>query len=217
MAWCPKCNKEYSGEITHCPDCNVELQDMVSLRNELLDSLKPYAFKEDFTMQDLVDELDGSDKKPQSAKLYKSARDRYADARSTAFSFLFIGGIGLAVSVLNLVGIFTLPLHGFAVYTMTAVFSIFVLIGLFSMKESQKHLAAIGKEQDQIQAVKKWYREDGIHADVLCSLETSNEPEEERYLKKYKMIGELLRSQFPDVEEALLDQRASDFCEATVS
>ena len=31
------------------------------------------------------EELDGSDKKPQSARLFKSARECYANARSTAF------------------------------------------------------------------------------------------------------------------------------------
>lgn len=35
----------------------------------------------------LEEELDGSDKKPQSARVFKSARERYANARSTTFTF----------------------------------------------------------------------------------------------------------------------------------
>lgn len=35
----------------------------------------------------LEEELDGSDKNPQSARVFKSARERYANARSTAFTF----------------------------------------------------------------------------------------------------------------------------------
>ena len=46
------------------------------------------------------EELDGSDKKPQSARLFKSARERYANARSTAFTFIFIGILGLTTSIL---------------------------------------------------------------------------------------------------------------------
>ena len=75
-------------------------EELAELKKELMSSLKPYAFKEDFTLQDLVDELDGSDKKPQSARVFKSARERYANARSTAFTFIFIGILGLATSIL---------------------------------------------------------------------------------------------------------------------
>lgn len=215
MAWCPNCKNEFSEGITRCPDCDVELVDTLSLKEELLDSLKPYAFKEDFTMQDLVDELDSSDKRPPSAKLYKSAKERYADARSTAFSFLLVGGLGLAAMVLDIAGIFSLPFHGFAVYTMTAVFGIFFLIGLVSMKKSKKLLSSIAEEQAQIRIIQKWYQTDGIHADTLTDLEKhfTDESAEERYLKKYDVVRTLLKNQFPNVDETLLDKLASDFCE----
>ena len=75
-------------------------EELAELKKELMSSLKPYAFKEDFTLQDLVDELDGSDKKPQSARVFKSARERYANARSAAFTFIFIGILGLTTSIL---------------------------------------------------------------------------------------------------------------------
>lgn len=215
MAWCPKCKSEYTEGVTRCPDCDVELVDTLSLKEELLDSLKPYTFKEDFTMQDLVDELDGSDKKPKAAKLYKSAEERYADARSSAFSFLLVGGLGLVATVLDIVGVFDFPFHGFAVYTMAAVFAVFVLISFASMKNAKKLLAAIGEEHAQIQAIQTWYQTDGIHADALAALEErfTDEPEEARYLQKYEIVRTLLKGQFPEVEEALLDKLASDFCE----
>ena len=215
MAWCPKCKKEYTEDITHCPDCNVDLVDTLSLKEELLDSLKPYAFKEDFTMQDLVDELEGSDRRPEEAKKYKSARERYADARSTAFTFMFIGGLGLAAMILDMTGILHMPLDGFAVYTMAGLFAVFFLFGAASMKKSKKLLTAIGEEQTLIHEIKKWYHIDGIREDVLSGLEKSSadESEEEWYLRKYRTICLLLKKQFPDADEHLLDKLASDFCE----
>ncbi len=48
----------------------------------------------------LEKELDGSDKKPQSARLFKSAWERYTNARSTAFTLIFIGILGLTTSIL---------------------------------------------------------------------------------------------------------------------
>lgn len=215
MAWCPKCKSEYTEGITRCPDCDIELVDTLSLKEELLDSLKPYEFKDDFTMQDLVDELDGSDKKPQAAKLYKSAEERYADSRSSAFAFLFIGSLGLAATVLDIVGVFSFPFHGFAVYTMAAVFAVFCIIGLVSVKNSKKILSSIADEQAQIQAIREWYQSDGIHADALAALEEhfTDEPDEVRYLQKYEIIRTLLKGQFPEADEALTDKLASDFCE----
>lgn len=215
MAWCPKCKSEYTEGITHCPDCDVDLVDTLSLKEEILDSLKPYEFKEDFTMQDLVDELDGSDKKPKSAKLYKSPAERYADNRSSAFAFLFVGGLGMAAMILSLVGVIAVPFHDFAVFTMTAVFAVFLVIGMISMKNSKKLLPVIQQEREQIQAIQKWYQTDGIHADALAALEEhfTDEPEEAHYLQKYEIVRTLLKGQFPEVEEALLDKLASDFCE----
>ena len=61
MAWCTKCKKEYSDEFSSCPNCNTNPQSTSALGSELMDSLKPYAFKEDFTMQDLVDDLEDTD------------------------------------------------------------------------------------------------------------------------------------------------------------
>ena len=48
MAWCTKCKKEYSDEFSSCPNCNTNPQSTSALGSELMDSLKPYAFKEDF-------------------------------------------------------------------------------------------------------------------------------------------------------------------------
>lgn len=215
MAWCPECKRKYNDNITRCPDCDVELVDAVTLKEELLDSIKPYEFKEDFTMQDLVDDLDGSGKRPEEAKKYKSAMERYANARSTAFSFLVIGGLGLAAMILDMAGILNMPLQGFAVYTMAGVFALFFLFGAASIIKSKKLLPAVGKEQAQINAIKKWYHTDGAHRDAMSGLDkkAADEAEEEWYLRKYRTICLLLKKQFPDADEQLLDKLAADFCE----
>lgn len=215
MAWCPSCKRKFNDDLKRCPDCDVELVDAVTLRDELLEGLKPYEFKEDFTMQDLVDEMDGSDKRPQEAKKYKSAMDRYADARSTAFSFLVIGVLGLAAMILDITGTLNMPLQGFAVYTMAGLFALFFLFGAASIIKSKKLLPDIRKEQAQINAIQKWYHTDGIHEEAMSALEKrpSDESEEEWYLRKYRTVCLLLKKHFPDVNEQLIDKLASDFCE----
>ena len=215
MAWCPKCKRKFKEDLVRCPDCDVDLVDAVSLKEELLDSIKPYEFKDDFTMQDLMDELDGSDKRPEEVKKYKSARDRYADARSRAFSFLFIGVIGLAAMILDMVNILHMPLQGFAVYTMAGVFAIFFLLGVSYIMKSKKLLPVMKKEQALIYEIKKWYHAEGVHEDRSTGLDQKqvDESEEEWFLRRYQTICMILKKQFPNTDEQLLDKLASDFCE----
>jgi len=202
MAWCTKCKKEYSDELASCPECNTSSQSMSALGSELMDSLKPYAFKEDFTMQDLVDDLEDTDGIPKSAKVYKSARDYYADARSTAFAFFFIGFLGLAATISDIVGIISFPLPGLALYTMTIIFAVFVLIGVYSMGRAKKYLVNIQEEDALTNRIKKWYYTIGM---------PSVENENSSFLRKYERIRVLLKNQFPNVNEAFLDKLAADF------
>lgn len=202
MAWCTKCKKEYSDEFSSCPNCNINSQSTSALGSELMDSLKPYAFKEDFTMQDLVDDLEDTDGIPKSAKLYKSARDYYADARSTTFAFFFIGFLGLAATISDMVGIINFPLPGLALYTMTLIFAVFVLIGVYSMGRAKKYLGSIQEEDALTNSIKKWYYTTGMHSD---------EKENRSFLQKYERIRVLLKNQFPNVNEAFLDKLAADF------
>lgn len=202
MAWCTKCKKEYSDEFSSCPNCNTNPQSTSALGSELMDSLKPYAFKEDFTMQDLVDDLEDTDGIPKSAKLYKSARDYYADARSTAFAFFFIGFLGLAATISDMVGIINFPLPGLALYTMTIIFAVFVLICVYSMRRAKKYFVNIQEEDALANSIKKWYYTAEMHSD---------EKENHSFPQKYERIRVLLKNQFPNVDEAFLDKLAADF------
>ena len=137
MAWCTKCKKEYSDEFSSCPNCNTNPQSTSALGSELMDSLKPYAFKEDFTMQDLVDDLEDTDGIPKSA-----------------FAFFFIGFLGLAATISDMVGIINFPLPGLALYTMTIIFAVFVLIGVYSMRRAKKYLSTSKKKMLLLTALK---------------------------------------------------------------
>lgn len=198
-------------------DSKSQEEELAELRNELLLSLKPYEFKENFTLQDLVDELDGSDKKPQAAKRFRSAGEHCADSRSTAFTFLFIGIPGLAASIASILGVLHLPLQGSAIYTMAVLFTGFILFGLYSIKKSQKYFSAIKEEEAQIKAIKKWYHEVGVSTANLLIAEETDPAGEERYLRKYSIVGLILKKQFPNAAEDLLDKLAADLTDETES
>lgn len=215
MHWCRNCKKQYSDQSDYCPVCNSELQDVTDLKNELLDSLQPYSFKEDFTMEDLVNDLDETDIKPISAKRYKGAREYYADARSKSFAFFLIGIFGLTATILSIAGVINLQLPGFSLYVMLGVFLGFINVGIYSLRKSRSYLQKIKEEDSIIKSVKTWYFHTGINHELLSSFDgaMSGISVKELYLKKYEIVRSLLKKQFADIDPALLDQLASEFCD----
>lgn len=167
---------------------------------------------EEFTLENI---LDGPVKKPASSKIYKSPEERYADAHTTAVAFFAVGGIGLALMILTLAGILSLPINHFALYSMSVFFLIFLVVGFFSQRSSKKILALSGAERARVKKITDWYEAEGIHADALKKLieEADKDAPEVFYLQKYELLQQLLRQQFPDENEALLDKLASDFSE----
>ena len=94
------------------------------------------------------------------------------------------------------------PLPGLALYTMTIIFAVFVLIGVYSMGRAKKYLGSIQEEDALTNSIKKWYYTTGMHSD---------ENENRSFLQKYERIRVLLKNQFPNVDEAFLDKLAADF------
>ena len=147
--------------------------------------------------------------------LYKSPKERYEDTRSSAFSLIAIGGIGLVVMILDFAGVIHLPLHNFALFTMTALFVIFLIVGVGSLGSAKKILATADKEAAKIAEIKNWYLNDSAPNAALEALEErfTDDTEEEKELQRYETIRALLDGEFPDVSEVLLDTLASEFSE----
>ncbi len=149
------------------------------------------------------------------SKLYKSPTDRYADARSSAYTLLLVGGLGMTVLLFHFAGLFSLPLHNFALAIMSLLFLIFVGIGVVTLVNSSKIKVEIDSETAKIQEIKDWYLTDCIHSSVFAAMEEhfTDETPEERDLQRYEMVCNLLKGQFPEVSDTLLEKLASDFCE----
>lgn len=210
MPWCPKCRNEYVEGRTHCPDCDVDLVDeLPAEKEEPLEMSEDYEFPEDFDPRAVLEE---SAEKPAPVKPYKSPEERYADMRSSAWTFLAVGGAGLVVMILALMGVYTFPFHDFALFVMTALFAAFLIVGIASFKNAAalKELAA--SENKRIEEITAWYHTEGIHTETMTSLDTSLS-EELFYLQKYEAVCQIIKEHFPEIPEDLLNKLASDFCE----
>ena len=210
MAWCPKCKNEYRKGITHCPDCNMDLvEELELLPEQTIEIPEDYEFPEDF---DPGVVLEGPREKPAHIKPYKSPEERYADMRSSAWTFLFVGGAGFIIIILALIGVYSLPFHDFALVVMLLLFAAFLVIGIVSFKNAGKLKDIAASEHALIEEITAWYHSEGMQSEAVTSLDASLS-EELFYLQKYDAVCRILQEHFPDIRKDLLNKLASDFCE----
>ena len=209
MPWCPKCRNEYVEGKTHCPDCDVDLVEELSFEKEEILPPEDYEFPEDFRPEEV---LNGPKERPKPVRTYKSPEERYKDARSSAGSFLLVGGAGFILMILALAGILSFPFHDFALISMLIFFGVFLGIGVFSLKNSRKIRESMEEERTFVEKVSSWFETQGKHQERIKAV-PSDLPEEIRYFELYDAVRRTLTERFPEMDEALLDKLTSDFCE----
>lgn len=210
MAWCPKCKNEYRKGINHCPDCDVDLvEELLPEEEEKVEIPEDYEFPEDFDPGEI---LEGPRERPAYVKAYRSPEERYADMRSSAWTFCIVGGIGLVIMILALIGILTFPFHDFALIVMLLLFAGFFVSGIVSFRSAKKLQSLAASEHAFIAKITDWYHSEGMRSESVASIDVSL-PEELFYLRKYEAVSLLIREHFPDIQEDLLNKLASDFCE----
>ena len=208
MAWCPKCKNEYREGITHCPDCDVDLVEVL-LQEESVEVPEDYEFPKDFDPSAI---LEGPKEKPALVKPYRSPEERYADMRSSAWTFLSVGSVGFVVMLLALMGILSFPFHDFALIVMLLLFIAFLIVGILSFQNAKKLKSMESIEHAFIERITDWYHSEGLHLEAVTALDATM-PEELFYLQKYEAVSNLIQEHFPDISEELLNKLASDFCE----
>lgn len=214
MPWCPKCKNEYVEGKTHCPDCDVDLVEKLTPEAltpyaEEIEIPEDYEFPEDFNPEEI---LRGPKEPPKMARTFKSARERYADVRSSAYTFLFLGTVGFVVMALALAGVYELPFHDFALWVMLLLFVVFLGIGFASLKNAKSIQSEITAEEEFIEKIRAWYQTEGCKQEQILNA-ASDKADEFQYFQLYDAIRRTLLIHFPEIDEALLDKLTSDFCE----
>ena len=215
MPWCPICKNEYVEGKTHCPDCDVDLVEELSQEPEdTLEVPVDYTFPEDFNPREVLEE---ARREPvQNVPLYKRPEERYQDMHSSAWTFVLVGAAGLMVMILCWAGIIKLPFNNFVLFIMTALFVIFLGIGVVSFQSARKIKSGIASENAFVEEVITWYRATGCHAPAFSGLD-KNQPEELLYFQKSEIIRTVLKEQFPEINLSLLEKLTDDFCEEDFS
>lgn len=175
------------------------------------------AYTDDFIEEHAMQNAKESVKRSKISQTYSNKKDKAFENKSSAYSLLLVGLVGLAALVCIYLQIIPIHLPKSTAYMMYGVmgflFIVFIISGISSLK-SYKDLL----EQDEIdQKIMKDAR------DLLATLSISQIEEnvdakvsdEMKYFKRFANIKNFLQDQFPDVADDLIEHIAEEFYDST--
>ena len=202
MPWCPICRNEYIEGKTRCPDCGADLVEELSEEPEETPAPDP-------TPEELAD-IAARAASASRMNTHVSARDRHSETKSSAWTFLVVGGAGFLVITLALAGVLVLPFNAFSLAIMEGMFLIFLIVAGISFKRAMKMLDDIAREDDLESRIRIWAA-DHLTAESLTAGIEEDTPEEMRYFIISEAIRERLMPAFAEVDDAYAEGLAETF------
>lgn len=143
------------------------------------------------------------------SSLYENSAERAADNKSSAYMLLIVGGIGLLVVALGIMGVLPFRLTGTMKYMtygiMSALFILFIIMGIVSMKSYQFFAKKAESENSLRSTIEKWCLENLKSVDFEGESSAVEASEEEKYFKRAFWMKEKISKQFLNLDEAFLE------------
>ena len=153
------------------------------------------------------------------ANKYMNSAERAEDNRSSAWTLLIVGGVGLLVIILGALGIIPLPMRGFSKTLSMVVLGglcvLFVVMGVVSFKKSKVYAEQAAKEGDRESKIFDWFEENcpAERIDEMLGEQLFDIPEEEKYLKRYAVVRQILYQNFPETGAEFMEHMADEVYE----
>lgn len=165
--------------------------------------------------EDSEDEQTGEEDEQQNtaryAGVYQDNAAKAEDNKSSAYTLLFVGGVGLIAIVLCMVGVIDLNMNSTSKYmvygVMSALFILFLVMGVVSLRSSKVFAAKAQKEDSLTEEIKRWCLADmsAESVDELLSEEDKALSEEMKYFKRTALMKKLISEKFLNLDEAYLE------------
>lgn len=211
MPWCPKCKAEYRAGIEECADCKVALVDELpeETEEEVTPEMMMYVDASDFEVGEENSEIQDEDlkvapkRRRDDVKVYQNKKAKAEDFKSSAYTLVIVGVLGLLALVLIELQILPVRLAAPGKYitylVMGALFVIFIVSGISSFKSSKKYAQEALEEDDLTTKIKTWALEN-ITKDVICQKAhvSSDMPEEMKYFHYFEVLKMMIRAEFGD-------------------
>ncbi len=154
-------------------------------------------------------------KEEDAGKKYVSAVSRYEDYRSSGFTFLILGSLGMIFALLNFLDVISLFGSTFSCVVLFAMFGIFLALGIFSFVKAGQLKAGADAENKTVEEAKRWM-EQNFTKDMLNTV-TSDDSEEEikseelLYMDRLDQLVARLLAAFPSLNDSLAEQLVDEF------
>ena len=143
-------------------------------------------------------------------KVYQDKKAKAEDYKSSAYTLLLVGVIGMAALVLMIAGVLPFHFGGDGRYitygVMGILFAVFVVMGFSSLKASKRFAEEASDEENLTGKIKAWAREQ-ITADVLRQRVWFAEgtSDEEKYFQYFEAIKNAVTQEFGSLNASYLE------------
>lgn len=154
-----------------------------------------------------------SQKRVGGGGLYQDSSERASDNRSSAWVLLGLGSVGLIATVLGAAGILPLRMgNPYLFYgVMGAIFILFVVAGIVSMKNAKFFEKKAESENSLRQTLLDWCGENLKAEEIDAEVCANGVSDEIAYFRRFSCIKEKLNHQFVNLNQGFLDQFIDDY------
>ena len=209
MPFCPKCKSEYKEGIKECVDCKIPLVDFLpetdyEISEEQSEALAYQTMAEELDLGEMTEE----DVKPIHA--YQNKKDKAEDFKSSAYTLITVGVVGLICLVLIELHIIPVTLYAPGKYitygVMGALFVIFIISGVRSFASAKKYANEAADEDSNTKAIMD-FALNNLTKEKIIELANINEslPEEMKYFKYSEIIKNSVVQQFGEQDLSFLE------------
>ncbi|WP_448903005.1 hypothetical protein [Eubacterium sp.] len=225
MPFCPKCKYEFVDGIKKCNECGCDLVDSLDditnesdeeimdneniINTELEDGNlgETYESLEDGNVP--FDKEDEENRFMSSAKTYQKLSDKYEDVKSSAYTLILVGGVGLFVMILQWINVIKFPISSQTKWLFNSVlggmFIIFLAAGIVSFMHAKKVKIEADIEDELINKINQFAKEN-ITKEIIDKEVPQDDSVEILFFNRAEVIKSILMHEFEDADEALIDE-----------